>query len=108
VIARGAALSDGFAAHDEAHRTQTGRPSPLTETAFAEAVSPETFVARRDRMGGPAPSALKEALDGYSAALDDLARRRASRAERRAEAELARRTAFAALATPTTLRKGAA
>lgn len=106
VIARGAALSDGFEAHAAAYEAETGRPSPLNADAFAEAVAPETFVARRDRFGGPAPAALAEALAGYRETIDRLDAARTGRAERRGRADTARRDAFAALGR--TAKAGAA
>jgi argininosuccinate lyase len=60
---------------------------------FARMVSPEHFVAVRDRFGGPAPAALERALDGYRAALvgfEAQAREIAAR-EAQAAAELDRR-----------------
>ncbi len=67
VIAEGAALGDGFAAFSAAFEALTGRPPGLDAAAFRTAVAPETFVARRDRIGGPAAAALGHALAGYAA-----------------------------------------
>ncbi len=67
VIADGAALGDGYGAFSVAFEALTGRAPGLNETAFRTAVAPETFVARRDRIGGPAEAALREALSGYAA-----------------------------------------
>lgn len=67
VIAEGAALRDGFAAFSAAFEALTGRPPGLDAAAFRTAVAPETFVARRDRIGGPAAAALGHALAGYAA-----------------------------------------
>ncbi len=66
VIAKGAALGDGFAAFAVAFEELTGRASRLGEDAFRTAVAPDTFVARRDRVGGPAEAALRDALEGYA------------------------------------------
>ena len=97
VIGRGVALTDGFEAHAAAHETETGRVSPLDRDAFASAVAPETFVARRDRFGGPAPAALAKALAGYREAIDRLDDARRDRAGRRDAADATRRAAFEAL-----------
>ncbi len=59
VIAKGAALGDGFGAFAVAFEELTGRASRLGEDAFRTAVAPDTFVARRDRVGGPAEAALR-------------------------------------------------
>lgn len=67
VIAERAALGDGFAAFSAAFEALTGRPPGLDAAAFRTAVAPETFVARRDRIGGPAAAALGHALAGYAA-----------------------------------------
>ena len=97
VIARGVPLSEGWDAFAAAFETRAGRLAGLSPKDFAEAVAPETFVARRDRPGGPAPRALCAALDGYEA---EAARRRAltdGRGARHAAAATARRAAFDAL-----------
>ena len=99
VIAAGVPLGGGFDAFGAAFRDTAGRPPVLDRDAFAEAVAPETFVARRDRLGGPAPAALDEALARYH---DDLAFLRAAarrRADRHEAGALARAEAFAALET---------
>ncbi|MEM9248421.1 MAG: argininosuccinate lyase [Pseudomonadota bacterium] len=62
VIADGAPLGQGHAAFVAAFEEIAGRATALAEPAFREAVAPETFVARRDRPGGPAPAALGAAL----------------------------------------------
>jgi argininosuccinate lyase len=67
VIAEGATLRDGFAAFSAAFEALTGRAPGLDAAAFRTAVAPETFVARRDRIGGPAAAALGHALAGYAA-----------------------------------------
>ena len=69
MIARGAALGQGFDAFAEAFRAETGRDPALTEAAFAEAVSPGHFVAVRTRYGGPAPEPMDDALADYDAQL---------------------------------------
>jgi argininosuccinate lyase len=78
--------TDGYASFADAFRASTGRESGLDRETFATVVSPENFVAVRDRFGGPAPRALAEAIAAYR---DDIARsvERAGRiAAREAEA----------------------
>ncbi len=97
VIAAEKPLAAGHAAFAAAFAAATGRDPALSETGFATAVAPETFVARRDRPGGPAPAALDAALAGYR---DTLAASRAvsaARAERHAAAARALDTVFASL-----------
>ncbi len=48
---------------------------PWTSAAFATAVALETFIARRDRPGGPAPEALDAAFDGIPNAIRRNAQR---------------------------------
>ena len=47
------------------------------------------FVTRRDRYGGPAPSVLDAALDGYADELADLRTQRTAAANRLADADQA-------------------
>lgn len=97
VIARGVPLSDGQADFAAAFAAEAGRATALDARAFRNAVAPETFVARRDRPGGPAPAALDAALASYRAALHDLRTAAAHRGTRHAQATLERAAAFAAL-----------
>ena len=87
VIAAGQPLGHGFAAFAEAFRDVAGRDSSLSDAAFANATSPETFIARRNRPGGPAPDALRAALQGYGAELDSLTAAAATRTTRYATAQ---------------------
>ena len=89
VVAAGTSLSEGFAPFAEAFAAQTGRETTMSGARFAEAVSPDYFVAVRDRFGGPAPAAMAEALAAYRATLSAFeagARSRAARAEAAADA----------------------
>ena len=95
VIARQAPLGQGYAAFAQAFAASAGRQTGLTEACFAEAVAPETFVARRDRPGGPAPAALDAALASYR---DELAALAACAAERKARHAAAREALAAAFA----------
>ncbi len=94
VIGRRVPLSGGWDAFAAAFEAQTGRAPGLGQEAFAEAVAPETFVARRDRPGGPAPAALGAALDGYEAGTRRLRADADARAARHAAAAADRRAAF--------------
>ncbi len=86
VIEAGVPLSEGAEAFATAFAEVTGRASALDEAAFREAVAPETFVARRDRTGGPAPAALAEALGIYRTEQAALAAAQKARLERQADA----------------------
>lgn len=79
VVASGSSLSEGYAPFAEAFAQIVSRPPALSPEAFAEAVSARNFVNRRDRFGGPAPSALDAAFAGYKAALAALDSRIAAR-----------------------------
>lgn len=94
VIARSSSLGAGFDAFTAAFEEVAGRPATLTEAAFVQAVAPETFVARRDRPGGPAPAALAAALDGYGATAAALAARQSRREDRYRSANAALAEAF--------------
>ncbi|MFT5742502.1 MAG: argininosuccinate lyase [Paracoccaceae bacterium] len=93
----GAPLSDGFATFAAAFQTATNRAPTMNETAFRTATSPETFVARRDRIGGPAPAALDAALTTYTTQLAALRATAATRTHRVLDADKTRATAFAQL-----------
>ncbi|MET3900074.1 argininosuccinate lyase [Devosia sp. UYZn731] len=56
---------DGFAPFLAAFEKATGRKTAIDATLFAELVSPEHFVAVRNRFGGPAPEPLAAAIAGY-------------------------------------------
>ncbi|MET0529090.1 MAG: argininosuccinate lyase, partial [Microvirga sp.] len=67
VVAIGGDIAaDGYEAFQEAFKRCAGRPANVGQSQFSEIVSPENFVAVRDRFGGPAPKALSEAIAGYS------------------------------------------
>ena len=94
VIAERRPLRDGHAAFARAFEAETGRVSRLDERAFAEAVAIESFVARRDRFGGPAPAALDEAFEQHAATLGALRERAAFGPERARRADAALTAAF--------------
>ena len=99
VIGEGKPLGQGFEAFAAAFAEQTGRAPGLTPETFAGTVAPETFVARRDRYGGPAPDALAEAFAAYAATLSALDTDIARGPDRIARADALRAHAFAALET---------
>jgi len=72
VIAEQAPLRRGYSAFCTAFQTEIGRATRLDPDVFATAVSSETFIARRDRFGGPAPAALDAAFDDYARHADAL------------------------------------
>lgn len=98
VAADGDLPRDGYAPFAAAFRQHVGREPGLDPAGFAEAVSPEHFVAVRSRFGGPAPAALDAALGGYRAKLADAANEahRIALHESKARDEL--QAAFTALA----------
>jgi argininosuccinate lyase len=67
VAADGDLPRDGYAPFAEAFRHAAGREPALSREDFATAVSPENFVALRERFGGPGPKRSGEALAGYRA-----------------------------------------
>ncbi len=93
----GTPLSEGYGTFQSAFNMATDRATTLDERAFRTATSPETFVARRDRIGGPAPAALSSALAGYMADLDQLRAGAASRVSRIQAADETRAAAFSQL-----------
>lgn len=79
VVAKGSSLGDEYGAFAQAFAEVANRPPALTPEAFATAVSARNFVNRRDRFGGPAPSALNAAFTDYDKALSELDSRIAAR-----------------------------
>ncbi|MEM9582984.1 MAG: argininosuccinate lyase [Pseudomonadota bacterium] len=94
VIAEGRSLGTGFDAFMSAFTKETGTQSRITEAMFAEATAPETFIARRDRTGGPALPALTKALATYRAQTLGLKEQQAARRARVVQADAARDAAF--------------
>ncbi|WP_172297297.1 argininosuccinate lyase [Pseudoruegeria sp. HB172150] len=97
VIADGVPLGSGFEVFTAAFADAAGRETSLTEVQFAQAVAPETFVARRNRPGGPAPEALQAALAQYVSTLGSLKKSALDRRARHHAAEEMLDGAFAAL-----------
>jgi argininosuccinate lyase len=86
VVAIGGDIAeDGYEAFQEAFERCTGRRAAVDRAQFAEIVSPENFVAVRDRFGGPAPRALSEAIAGYNQEITGI-RHRIQETKRRGEA----------------------
>lgn len=94
VIARGEPLGSGYDAFAAAFQKIVGRQTKLNRTQFAAAVSPNEFVRRRDRPGGPESSALEAAIATYRQQLTDLAERATARHNRIATSEAAMNAAF--------------
>ncbi|PSL20097.1 argininosuccinate lyase [Shimia abyssi] len=90
-------LSAGFEAFQAAFEAATDRAPQMDKPTFQAAVSPETFVSVRDRVGGPAPAALEAALASYSADLAALRVDATTRRARISQADTDRATAFALL-----------
>jgi len=88
VAAEGDLAEAGYEPFRSAFETSTGRRSTISKAEFAEIVSAEHFVAVRDRFGGPAPSAMAEAIAHYRACAKSFTRN--------AQAEAAREAAAAA------------
>jgi argininosuccinate lyase len=66
VVAVGGGLEkDGYAPFLEAFQQATGHAPSFDRARFEELVSPQHFVAVRNRFGGPAPEAMTEALNRY-------------------------------------------
>ncbi len=74
VIADGLPLLSAYTAFSAAFQAETGRQTSLSESAFQQAVSMRNFVDVRNRFGGPAASAMDEALTQYASEIDDQLR----------------------------------
>jgi len=97
VAVQGDLAKDGYAAFLKAFAEATGRATSVDEATFAELVSPEHFVAVRDRFGGPAPQALQAALLQYRDELGALSAQAQVNAEREARAAAELNAKFKAL-----------
>ncbi len=74
VMQNNLSLQNGYDAFKRAFETRTGRGPELDETNFSRVVSPENFIAVRDRFGGPALAPMKVALASYADELKRLSR----------------------------------
>ncbi len=73
VVDTGSRLSQvKFEAFVKAFGDQIGRPPKLSESEFRRLLTPEHFIAVRERPGGPGAAALKASLAGYRATLAGL------------------------------------
>ncbi|WP_039019565.1 argininosuccinate lyase [Halocynthiibacter namhaensis] len=97
VIAMGQGLEAGYEAFTDAFLAQIKRETVLGQQAFLEAVSPEGFILRRDRLGGPAPAALDAAFDIYTVELAELRQKQHLRQTRRQSATSALNITFTKL-----------
>jgi len=97
VIADGSSLAQGYDAFSNAFASATDRVPMMDETSFRTAVAPETFIARRDRIGGPAEPALMAALCDYKAAVQDARGQCAWRDTRHQTADQRLTSSFSAL-----------
>ncbi|MEM1273471.1 MAG: argininosuccinate lyase [Pseudomonadota bacterium] len=97
VISRSSALRAGYPDFAAAFSDIAGRKTTLDEAGFQDAVDPRSFVARRDRYGGPAPQVLDDALSGYTAAVAQIVDEQRAQRQRRQTAANERRAAFEAL-----------
>ncbi|GAB5445746.1 argininosuccinate lyase [Gymnodinialimonas sp.] len=97
VIADAQPLRGGYAAFSQAFEAAMGRAPKLDESGFATAVDARSFVARRDRTGGPAPGALDAAFQTYQSNISALLSDLEVSLQRRAAAETTLNTAFDAL-----------
>ncbi len=91
---KGIGLGDGYDLFLTTFTRNTGRTPKMDAAGFATTVSPENFVARRDRTGGPAPTALATAFAAYERDLDAITARSASRKARISDATAVRNAAF--------------
>lgn len=94
VIAEGKPLAQGYAAFARAFEQATGQATELSADSFIHTVSPETFVARRDRPGGPAPAAMAVALKLYRSKMAGLRLAKDERSTRHTQADHALTFAF--------------
>lgn len=97
VITMGQGLEAGYEAFTDAFHVRAGRETALGQQAFLDAVSPEGFIARRDRPGGPALSALEAAFEIYAREQSHLRLQQDARLTRRARAADTLQSAFNSL-----------
>jgi len=97
VISANRPLSEGFEAFSGAIFSKLGRQPRMDFAAYREAVDPAAFVLRRDRPGGPAPTALMDALDDYRQTLGGLGTAVNVRSARASAARTVLETRFNAL-----------
>ncbi|QWK79277.1 argininosuccinate lyase [Ochrobactrum sp. BTU1] len=99
VVAQGGGLeNDGFAPFLDAFREATKREPSFGHEKFEQLVSPQHFVAVRDRLGGPGPEAMAAALAIYQNAALAFNVRASELADFEAKADSELNQKFSALA----------
>lgn len=66
VLAENLSLADGYTHFVKSFQAHANRSPSMNEVAFLACVSIQSFIQSRDRFGGPAPSALDEAITAYT------------------------------------------
>ena len=97
VLAEAVPLGKGYRHFQDAFRAEAGRDSTLDGAAFELAVAPETFIARRNRPGGPAPEALAHAGRVYADRFAELNQQHTKRHSRHLQSTELLDAVFAAL-----------
>ncbi|MEP3279644.1 MAG: argininosuccinate lyase [Stappiaceae bacterium] len=97
VIEKQKPLKGGYDAFCDAFRRFAGHDSKLDRTDFESAVSARTFVAVRNRTGGPAPEAMDAALVHYRQELENSRNNCLARHARETQAAALLDAAFNAL-----------
>lgn len=72
VLADKLPLQQGYGAFSQAFQAEVKQELPISEAQFSQSVSLRNFVDVRDRFGGPAPSAMNEALSHYATDMKGL------------------------------------
>jgi argininosuccinate lyase len=97
VISHNNPLGEGYLAFTQAFEHEEGRKPNLDEPSFRITVSAENFIAKRDRIGGPAPVAIKSALAIYSEQSAHLHTQQDQRLLKQQDAQMHLDQAFASL-----------
>ena len=94
VIAKSQPLGNCYVEFAAAYEKVVGRETGLNQDQFATAVSPEEFVRRRNRPGGPAAPALGAAFSTYREQLENLNHRARARQDQMSNADAVLNAAF--------------
>ncbi|MEP3199109.1 MAG: argininosuccinate lyase [Lentilitoribacter sp.] len=97
VIQEGKPLDEGYNAFFAAFEKEENRSPKIEGEEFRIIVSAENFIVKRDRIGGPAPTALATALKSYSEQTQQLHASHNQRNEKRYDAKLRLQTEFTSL-----------
>lgn len=97
VIADSKPLREGYDAFISAFEHEEGRKTHINNDAFRIIVSAENFIAKRDRIGGPAPAALTSALQSYTDQTSQLHMQQEQRHAKRVDAQTRLDIAFSSL-----------